>query len=338
MHLIMVKKRLADGSECRKCREVTQLLEERGFSDYIDEVVWADENDPESAGAKLAAEYDTERAPFFIVREGRETTLYTSALKLINKLDISQDPCFGVPSSTWKKIKGVADGFVETNEKVEASLEFLEWVMNRHPKIALANSFGKDSMVVYHLARRINPDVTCFSVLTRYKPRETFELKDYVEKAWNLKNFHVYMAPEDAAPDELYKTDPEACCHALKVKPIFQALEELEAEAWITGLRRTEGNTRTDFQPIEPYTRGIVKVNPILDWTELDIWKYTALHQIPVNPLYALGYRSLGCAPCSAPGGKYERSGRWQGTSKAGGECGIHTANKPDVPLNEISA
>ena len=72
---------------------------------------------------------------------------------------------------------------------------------------------------------------------------------------------------------------------------------------------------------------GLIKINPILDWTELDIWRYLAMNQIPVNPLYSQGYRSLGCAPCSkiVADDELERAGRWQDTTKCGGECGIHT-------------
>jgi len=74
----------------------------------------------------------------------------------------------------------------------------------------------------------------------------------------------------------------------------------------------------------------ITKVNPILDWYEVDIWKYMAIHEIPVHPWYAMGYRSLGCAPCThlVDDDETERAGRWLGTSKCGGECGIHTMNK----------
>jgi phosphoadenosine phosphosulfate reductase len=95
---------------------------------------------------------------------------------------------------------------------------------------------------------------------------------------------------------------------------------------WVTGLRCTEGRTRTDFREIEQRDPGLVKLNPILLWHEREIWQYLAIHRVPVNPLYAKGYRSLGCSPCTRiANGANERAGRWVGTSKCGGECGIHT-------------
>lgn len=83
MQIIMVKKRLADGSECRKCREVTELLQGKGLWERIDEVVWADETEPQSPGMQLAKSLGVERAPFFIVRDGTQEVVYTSVLQMI---------------------------------------------------------------------------------------------------------------------------------------------------------------------------------------------------------------------------------------------------------------
>ena len=85
MHVTMVKKKLADGSDCRKCAEVTAYLERRGFWNRIDEVVWAHENDPQSPGMQLGARLGVERAPFFVVRDEGGETVYTSALQLIQE-------------------------------------------------------------------------------------------------------------------------------------------------------------------------------------------------------------------------------------------------------------
>jgi len=131
---------------------------------------------------------------------------------------------------------------------------------------------------------------------------------------------------DEPIPDKLYQTDPDRCCDTLKGQPTRQAIEDLDVACWVTGLRCTEGRTRTDSQEIEERDEGLVKLNPILIWYEREVWQYLALNQVPVNPLYARGYRSLGCEPCSriTTGGD-ERAGRWIGTSKCGGECGIHT-------------
>jgi len=137
----------------------------------------------------------------------------------------------------------------------------------------------------------------------------------------------------DATGKPIYEVDPDLCCKLLKVDPTIAAVEYLDA--WFTGLRNTEGRTRKDYMEIEEDRSGpgLVKLNPILTFTELDIWRYLAMNEIPVNPLYKQGYRSLGCAPCSKIVGddKDERDGRWQDTSKCGGECGIHTMKLKNV-------
>ena len=207
------------------------------------------------------------------------------------------------------------------DEKVERALSSIKMALARYKRVAVACSFGKDSMVILHLARRINPNVPVFTVMTKFKPRETFEFKDRMIKEWNL-NIKEYMGNEDV-PFELHLADPDECCRILKVEPTKEATKNLDA--WIAGLRNTEGRTRKDYKEIE-VKGGLVKFNPILTWTEADIWRYTAVHGIPMHPWYALGYRSLGCACCSTPNaGPLERDGRWKGTSKCGGECGIHT-------------
>ena len=120
----------------------------------------------------------------------------------------------------------------------------------------------------------------------------------------------------------IYITSPDECCRLLKVDPTRAAVRDLDA--WICGLRSTEGITRTDFNEIED-RGGLIKINPILSFTEAEVWRYLATRGIESHPLYGKGFRSLGCAPCSFPGGESERSGRWKNTNKCGGECGIHT-------------
>ena len=158
---------------------------------------------------------------------------------------------------------------------------------------------------------------------TRFKPRETKEFMD--EQVCAYHELQVYRNEEEI-PAELYKTDPDRCCYLLKVKPTRWAIEEMGVRCWVTGLRCTEGRTRTDYQEVEERDQGLVKLNPILLWKEREVWQYLALNKVEVNPLYAKGYRSLGCEPCTRISSEdNERAGRWVGTSKCGGECGIHT-------------
>ena len=174
-----------------------------------------------------------------------------------------------------------------------------------------------------HAAQRVSLDITGFIVTTRYKPPETVQfMHEQVAQHPELRVFKN----DSLQPEKLYLTDPDQCCNNLKVEPTRQAIEEMGVDCWVTGLRCTEGRTRTDFKEVEERDPGLVKLNPVLLWHEREIWQYLALNQVSVNPLYNQGYRSLGCAPCTAiSSGPDERAGRWVGTSKCGGECGIHT-------------
>lgn len=213
---------------------------------------------------------------------------------------------------------------LDFNQKVRRSIELIEKAYAEHKDgLVVANSLGKDSVVVWHLAKKVSPNIRGFIVTTRYKPAQTVTFMcEQVRRYPELKIFR-----NDAEiPDKLYQTDPEKCCEILKVEPTRWAIEQMNVSCWVTGLRCTEGRTRTDFKEVEQRDEGLVKLNPILIWYEREVWQYLALHKVDVNPLYAEGYRSLGCGPCTNISlGTDERAGRWVGTSKCGGECGIHT-------------
>ncbi len=209
-------------------------------------------------------------------------------------------------------------------QKVERSLGLIREAYEEHGEgLVVANSLGKDSVAVWHLAKRVSPDIRGFIVTTRFKPKETVEfMKEEVKLFPELKVFRN----DEPVADRLYETDPDRCCDILKVLPTRRAIQEMNVTCWVTGLRCTEGRTRVEFQEIEERDKGLIKLNPILIWQEREVWQYLALNGVRVNPLYAKGYRSLGCEPCTriSTGGD-ERAGRWLGTSKCGGECGIHT-------------
>ncbi len=220
-------------------------------------------------------------------------------------------------------VKALVDGLTFA-EKVNRSLALIEDAHRTYgDRLVVANSLGKDSCVVWHLAKRVSTGIRGFVVTTRFKPVETVEfMHRTVAQHPELRVFRSDVV----IPERLHETDPDRCCDLLKVEPTRRAIAELGVSCWVTGLRCTEGRTRTDFQELEERDQGLVKLNPILIWHEREVWQYLALHQVPVNPLYALGYRSLGCAPCTRIAtGADERAGRWVGTSKCGGECGIHT-------------
>ena len=189
-------------------------------------------------------------------------------------------------------------------EKVERSKELIKEAYKRYGDgLVVANSLGKDSVAVWDLAKKVNLKIRGFIVTTRFKPKET--IKFMGELVARYPETKVYKN-DSAVQDKLYETDPDKC--------------------WVTGLRCTEGRTRTDFKEVEERDKDLIKLNPILIWKEREVWQYLALYGVKVNPLYGEGYRSLGCAPCThITNDDNERAGRWIGTSKCGGECGIHT-------------
>ena len=182
-------------------------------------------------------------------------------------------------------------------QKVERSLDLINDSYQKFgDKMVVANSLGKDSVVVWHLAKRVSANIPGFIITTRYKPAETVNfMHQQVGQYPELKVFKN----DSQQPEALYASDPDLCCYNLKVLPTRQAVEDMDVDCWVTGLRCTEGRTRTDFQEIEERDKGLMKLNPILIWHEREVWQYIALHQVAVNPLYTQGYRSLGCAPCT---------------------------------------
>lgn len=209
-------------------------------------------------------------------------------------------------------------------EKVSRSLELIKEAYEKYGDgLVVANSLGKDSVAVWDLAKRVSPKIRGFIVTTRYKPVQTIRFMN--ETVARYPELKVYEN-DSQIPERLYESEPDKCCDVLKVEPVKRAIEEMQVKCWVTGLRCTEGRTRTDFKEIEERDKGLVKLNPILIWNEREVWQYLALYSVPVNPLYGEGYRSLGCAPCTKiTNDDNERAGRWIGTSKCGGECGIHT-------------
>ncbi len=209
-------------------------------------------------------------------------------------------------------------------EKVDRSMRLIAEAYERYgDKLVVANSLGKDSVVIWDLAKRVNSKIRGFVVTTRYKPQAT---KDFMDKLVKQYPETKVFQNDAEIPDELYKTDPDECCRILKVEPVRWAIEEMGVDCWVTGLRSTEGRTRTDYKEVEERDKGLIKLNPILLWKEREVWQYLALYNVPVNPLYKEGYRSLGCEPCTRISNEEdERAGRWLDTSKCGGECGIHT-------------
>ncbi|MGH9023051.1 MAG: phosphoadenylyl-sulfate reductase [Acidimicrobiia bacterium] len=184
------------------------------------------------------------------------------------------------------------------------------------PKITVACSM-QDAVVV-DLAVRIHPQVEVFFLDTGFHFEETLDTARRLREGYDLNL--VVLAPDaDAATYD--GEGVEACCAARKVAPMERYLAG--KRAWVSGLRRDETPARSGARALEWDRRfGLVKVNPLLSWSEADVERYVARNDLVVNPLLRLGYGSVGCAPCTSPG--RGREGRWAGSEKL--ECGLHVA------------
>ncbi len=194
----------------------------------------------------------------------------------------------------------------------------IEWAVEQfHPFMGLAASMT--DAVLIDLAVKVEPSIEVVFIDTRYHFSETLETVELVRRHYGL-NLRVLTVPPQ--PVDLWQADPVNCCSAAKVAQLDRAL--VGKLAWMSGLRRAEAPTRASAPIVVRDLRGLVKVNPIATWTDQDVSGYIADHDIPVNPLLARGYPSIGCRPCTQPveEGADVRSGRWSGLEKT--ECGLH--------------
>lgn len=193
--------------------------------------------------------------------------------------------------------------------------------------IVLGTGFGPSGVVLIHKISELQLHVNVFCLDTNLLFKETYSLWKKIEDRFNIRieSISPILTLEGQAKrhkEELWKTDPDKCCHLRKVLPLQKYLSN--KKAWITGLRRSQSEMRKDVGKIEwDPANKVYKLNPLADWTHADIWEYIDQHNLPYNPLHDEGYPSIGCIPCTEPSkDQNERSGRWKNLEKT--ECGIH--------------
>jgi phosphoadenosine phosphosulfate reductase len=202
-------------------------------------------------------------------------------------------------------------------ERLPASA-IVRWAVETfHPYLCMTASMT--DAVLIDLATKVEPSIEVVFIDTGYHFPETLETVEVVRRRYGLNLRVMTTLPHDR---ELWKVDPENCCSAVKVGQLDRALSG--KQAWMSGLRRSEAETRATAPVVGRDLRGLIKVNPIANWSDEDVAGYIADHDVPVNPLLHQGYLSIGCQPCTRPvdEGEDPRSGRWAGRSKT--ECGIH--------------
>ena len=189
-------------------------------------------------------------------------------------------------------------------------------------------------MVIVDLASRITSGVRVFTLDTGRLPDETYQMMETVRQRYGItvevlfpERVEVERLVTIHGPNLFYQSVPgrERCCEVRKVRPLARKLESLQA--WAAGLRREQSQTRSDVPKVQRQ-EGRVKLHPLADWTAAQVEEYIARHKVPVHPLYARGYTSIGCAPCTraVQPGESERAGRWWWEEDSKKECGIHFA------------
>jgi phosphoadenosine phosphosulfate reductase len=216
----------------------------------------------------------------------------------------------------------------------------LAWGLDRFgDRIALSSSFGAEDVVLIDMLARINPKARIVTLDTLRLHTETYDVVDRIRARYGMEIEIFY--PDLAAVDRIVKEhgyncfyqSPEfrhMCCGIRKVEPLDRALSGLDA--WISGIRRDQATTRTDTDLVEidNVHNRIVKVNPLADWTNEQVWAYIRENDVPYNTLHDQGYPSIGCAPCTraVQPGEDPRSGRWWWELDfEGKECGIHVTS-----------
>jgi phosphoadenosine phosphosulfate reductase len=199
-----------------------------------------------------------------------------------------------------------------------------------------AEAFGSRVLVsqsmantaVAHLVHSVAPSIPAVFLDTGYHFEETLNTRDELERRTGMPILSITplqsVAEQDAEHGpELWRTNPDLCCRLRKVEPMEEML--LGYDAWITGLRTSIAPHR-EGTPVVQYDegRGVLKIAPILDWSDDDLLRYTLENDVVVNPLIYQGYPSIGCATCTHPvtEGEDPRAGRWRGMGKT--ECGLH--------------
>ncbi len=207
-------------------------------------------------------------------------------------------------------------------------LDILAFAAERFaPKLGLATGFGREGCVLVDLVARHRLPVDVFTLDTGVLFPETYLLWKRLERRYGIAIRAVrpaFTLGEADALDRLWEANPDRCCEIRKVIPLRAELTRFDA--WVTAIRRDQTRDRARARTVEWDARfGLVKVNPLVRWSAADVDDYLARHDVPVNPLHARGYPSIGCEPCTTPvaPGEDLRAGRWRGRDKT--ECGLHS-------------
>lgn len=218
---------------------------------------------------------------------------------------------------------------VKAEELEHATAEqVIRWAMDNFESLTFACSFGAEDVVIVDMLQNISPSTDIFYLDTDFHFKETYETRDRMIERYGMEFVKVApkLTPEEQAAahgESLWTVDPNACCNIRKVEPLTRILSQYDS--WITGIRRDQAPTRANAKKIEYDSKfGLMKFNPIADWTSEEVWQYIRDNDIIYNPLHDQHYPSIGCEQCTRQvmPGEDPRAGRWANSDKT--ECGLH--------------
>lgn len=224
-------------------------------------------------------------------------------------------------------------------QKIDRAVAVLQQAARDHAPASFANSLGAEDMVLTDLIAKHQPDIEMFSLDTGRLPQETYNLMQALREHYAVP-LKIYF-PDAAQVEALVARigvngfydsveNRKECCRVRKVEPLKRALAG--KQAWITGMRREQAATRGKLEVSSfDADHGMQKFNPLLDWTNDEVWEYIKANDVPYNTMHDRFYPSIGCAPCTRAitPGEDIRSGRWWWESPESKECGLHVGSSP---------
>lgn len=230
------------------------------------------------------------------------------------------------------------------DKKIAATLTLLEKAVQEFSPVTFANSLGAEDMVLTDLIAKYQPNIDMFSLDTGRLPEETYALMQKVRTHYEAPlilyypdagDLEVYVAEHGVNGFYTSVQNRKDCCHVRKVRPLKRAL--VGAQAWITGMRREQAVTRGHLEEISYDTdNGLWKLNPLLEWSNDDVWSYIKENQVPYSALHDKSYPSIGCAPCTraVEPGEDVRAGRWWWEDPQHKECGLHVGKSMPLTIS----
>jgi phosphoadenosine phosphosulfate reductase len=213
----------------------------------------------------------------------------------------------------------------------------LRWAVEHfHPRLLMATAFGAEGCCILHMLAEIEPTVTAINLDTGYQFPETLALRERIRERYGIAV--EYIRPEMSVSEyeaehggPLHVHRPDQCCHDRKILPLKAALARYKPLAWLSAIRKDQTQDRAVAGVVQWDAKfQLLKVNPLLNWTKKEVWKFITDHDVPYNSLHDQNYPSIGCWPCTraVQPGEDDRAGRWAGKVKK--ECGLHVIEVKD--------